>query len=50
MLLALGIDTQITIAIFGRSSVLSTRKHQHADPQMMFKALEGVARQLELAA
>ncbi|WP_193636265.1 tyrosine-type recombinase/integrase [Brachybacterium subflavum] len=50
MLLALGVDTQIIIAIMGHSSVLSTRRYQHADLKMMRTALEGVAQRLELTA
>ncbi|UEJ83454.1 tyrosine-type recombinase/integrase [Brachybacterium halotolerans subsp. kimchii] len=43
ILLALGVDTQIIIAIMGHSSVLSTRKYQHAGLKMMPTTFEGVA-------
>lgn len=48
MLMALGVDTQVIIAIMGHSSILSTRAYQHADLTLMRTALDGVAEQLQL--
>lgn len=48
LLMALGVDTQVIIAIMGHASILSTRQYQHADLQLMRTALEGVAERLQL--
>lgn len=48
LLMALGVDTQVIIAIMGHSSVLSTRAYQHTDLQMMRTALDGMAERLQL--
>lgn len=48
MLMALGVDSQVIIAIMGHSSVLSTRAYQHADLTLMRAALDGVAERLQL--
>lgn len=48
ILMALGVDTQIIIAIMGHASILSTRRYQHADLEMMRTALAGVAERLQL--
>ncbi|WP_341856378.1 tyrosine-type recombinase/integrase [Brachybacterium sp. GPGPB12] len=50
ILMALGVDTQVIIAIMGHASILSTRRYQHADLEMMRRALEGVASRLQLTA
>lgn len=50
ILMALGVDTQVIIAILGHASILSTRAYQHADLEMMRTALEGVAERLQLTA
>lgn len=50
ILMALGVDTQVIIAILGHASILSTRRYQHADLEMMRRALEGVAERLQLTA
>lgn len=50
LLMALGADTQVIIAIMGHASILSTRRYQHADLQLMRTALEGVAQRLQLEA
>lgn len=48
MLMALGVDTQVIIAIMGHASILSTRAYQHTDLAMMRTALDGVAARLQL--
>lgn len=48
MLMALGVDTQVIIAIMGHASILSTRQYQHADLSLMRAALDGVAERLQL--
>lgn len=50
ILMALGVDTQVIIAIMGHASILSTRKYQHADLELMRTALGGVAERLQLSA
>lgn len=50
LLMALGVDTQVIIAIMGHSSILSTRAYQHADLTLMRAALDGVAERLQLTA
>lgn len=50
ILMTLGVDTQVIIAIMGHASILSTRRYQHADLEMMRHALEGVADRLQLTA
>lgn len=50
ILMALGVDTQVIIAIMGHASILSTRRYQHADLEMMRAALAGVAERLQLTA
>lgn len=48
LLMALGVDTQIIIAILGHASILSSRRYQHSDLDMMRTALAGVAERLQL--
>lgn len=48
LLMALGVDTQVIIAIMGHASILSTRHYQHADLALMRAALDGVAERLQL--
>ncbi len=48
LLMALGVDTQVIIAIMGHASILSTRQYQHADLALMRAALDGVAERLQL--
>ena len=48
LLMALGVDTQVIIAIMGHASILSTRQYQHADLTLMRAALDGVAERLQL--
>lgn len=50
LLMALGVDTQVIVALMGHSSILSTRTYQHSDLQMMRAALDGVAERLQLTA
>ncbi len=50
LLLALGVDTPVIIALMGHSSILSTRAYQHTDLAMMRTALDGVAERLQLSA
>lgn len=50
MLMALGVDSQVIVAIMGHSSILSTRAYQHADLTLMRTALDGVAERLQLTA
>lgn len=50
LLLALGVDTPVIIALMGHSSILSTRQYQHTDLTMMRTALDGVAERLQLTA
>lgn len=48
ILLALGADTQVIVALMGHSSILSTKQYQHTDLQMLRAALDGVAERLQL--
>lgn len=48
LLMGLGVDSQVIIAIMGHSSVLSTRAYLHTDLALMRTALDGVAEQLQL--
>lgn len=50
LLLALGVDTPVIVALMGHSSILSTRAYQHTDLAMMRAALDGVAERLQLSA
>lgn len=50
LLMALGVDTQVIIALMGHSSILSTRTYQHTDLTLMRAALDGVAERLQLTA
>lgn len=48
ILMSLGIDQQIIVAIMGHSSVLSTKTYQHVDLTMARKAITEAARMLQL--
>lgn len=48
ILLSLGVDPIVVVAIMGHSSILSTRAYQHVDLTLARKALEGVAGRLQL--
>ena len=50
ILVAMGIDTAVIIAIMGHASVLSTRTYTHVRPAQIREALDGVARMLQLDA
>lgn len=50
ILVAMGVDTAVIIAIMGHASVLSTRTYTHVRPAQIREALDGVARMLQLEA
>lgn len=48
ILVAMGVDTAVIIAIMGHASILSTRTYTHVRPAQIREALDGVATMLQL--